>query len=187
MTLTSKTLLIVGATLCFSGIVAHFWIGPRDDVTGLLALLNNTFPLTLAIVIAVVLSCVGHSVARLFRIEFANGAEEIAFSLFLGTGVVGLSVLGLGLLGLLRPWAVLVVVAGHLIASYRSWTRLCTVASAGLQSLTRTRETKLLASIFTALVIFLILRAATPPNAADELIYHLPVTNDFVEAGRLYP
>lgn len=187
MTLTNKTLLIVGATLCFSGIVAHFWIGPRDDVTGLLALLNNTFPLTLTIVLAVVLSCVGHAVTRLFRIEFANGAEEAAFSLFLGTGVVGLSLLGLGLVGLLRPWAVLVLIAGYLIASYRSWTRLYTVARAGLQRVTQTRETKLLASIFTAFVIFLILRAATPPNAADELIYHLPVTKDFVEAGRVYP
>ncbi len=187
MTLTSKTLLIVGATLSFSSIVAHFWIGPRDDVTGLLALLNNTFPLTLALVLAVVLSCVGHAITRLFKIEFANGAEEIAFSLFLGTGVVGLSVLGLGLVGLLRPWAALVVIAGCLMASYRSWARLYTVASAGLQTVIRTRETKLLASIFTALAIFLILRAATPPNAADELIYHLPVTKDFVEAGRVYP
>ena len=187
MTLTSKPLLIVGATLCFSGIVAHFWNGPRDDVTGLLGLLNNTFPLTLAIVLAVVLSCVGHGVTRLFRIEFSNGAEEVAFSLFLGTGVVGLSVLGLGLVGLLRPWAVLGLIACYLIASYRSWTRLYAVACSGLQTVTRTRETKILASTFTALVIFLMWRAATPPNAADEMIYHLPVTKDFVDAGRVYP
>ncbi|HEY9500682.1 MAG TPA: hypothetical protein VIR01_03500, partial [Pyrinomonadaceae bacterium] len=103
MTLPSRIVLIAGSILCLSGVVAHAWIGGRHDVTGWLAVLNNTFPLTLALLIAIVLSCVGHAVTRLFRIEFSNGAEEIAFSLFLGTGVVGLSMLGLGLLGLLRP------------------------------------------------------------------------------------
>lgn len=180
-------LLIVGAIVCFSGIVAHIWIGGRDDATGLLALLNNTFPITLALSIAVALSCVGNTVTRLFRIKFSSGAEEIAFSLFSGTGVVGLSILGLGLIGLLRPWAVSVLIACFLIASYQSWSRLYTVARNGVQGLTRTRETKVLASIFTSLVIFFVLRAAAPPNAADELIYHLPVTKDFVDAGRVYP
>src|SRR5688572_14354414 len=99
MTLIGKTSLIICSSLCLSGIVAHICIGERDDVTGFPALLNNTFPITLALVLAVVLSCVGHAVTRLFRIKFSNGAEEIAFSLFLGTGVVGLSLLGLGLFG----------------------------------------------------------------------------------------
>ena len=182
-----KILLIIGPIIFLSGIIAHVWIGGRNDVTGWLALLNNTFPITLALSLAVVLSCVGHAVTRLVRIEFANGAEEIAFSLFLGTGVVGLSMLGLGLVGLLRPWAVLVLLACYLIASRRSWSRLYTVARNGLQTITRTRETKLLTAIFTLLAVFLVLRAATPPNAADELIYHLPVTKEYVEAGRVYP
>src|SRR5688572_409355 len=175
MTRLGKILLVVGPTVCLSGIIAHVWIAGRDDVTGFLALLNNTFPLTLALSVAVVLSCVGHAVTRLFRIDFANGAEEIAFSLFTGTGVVGLSMLGLGLVGLLRPWPVSIVAACYLIASYQTWSRLYAVARNGLQTITRTRETKLVALLFIALMIFLVLRAATPPNAADELIYHLPV------------
>ena len=133
MNSTRKTLLIAVSTLCFSGIVAHLWIGGRYDVTGLPALLNNTFPLTLALLLAFVLSCVGHGISRLFRIKFSNDAEEIAFSLFVGTGVVGLSVLGLGLVGLLLPWAVSGVIAVYLIASYQSWSRLYTVARRGLQ------------------------------------------------------
>jgi len=187
MTLPSRIVLVAASTFCLSGIIAHVWIGGRNDVTGLVALLNNTFPLTLALFIAVVLSCVGHTLTGLFRIEFSNGAEEIAFSLFLGTGVVGLSMLGLGLLGLLRPAPVAVLVGCYLVASYRSWSNLYAVARNGLKTVTRTREAKLLASIFTLLILFLALRAATPPNAADELIYHLPVTKDFVEAGRVYP
>jgi hypothetical protein len=187
MTLTGKTFLIICSALCLSGIFARLWIGERDDVTGFLALLNNTFPITLALVLSVVLSSVGHAVTRFLRIEFANGAEEIAFSLFLGTGVVGLSLLGLGLLGLLRPWAVLILLAGYLIASHRSWIRLYTVVRTGLQALTLTRETKVVSAIFIALVLLLVLRAATPPNAADEMIYHLPVTKQYVDAGRIYP
>jgi hypothetical protein len=182
-----KVVLIVALTVSFSGVIGHAWIGARTGVTGWLALLNNTFPITFALSLAAVLTCVGHAVTRVFRLEFSNGAEEIAFSLFLGTGVVGLSVLGLGLVGLLMPWAVLVLIACFLIASRKSWPRLAGVARNGLQTVTRTRETKILASIFTFLAIFLVLRAATPPNAADELIYHLPVTKQYVEAGRVYP
>jgi 4-amino-4-deoxy-L-arabinose transferase-like glycosyltransferase len=182
-----KILLIVGLTLCLAGIIAHAWIGGRDDVSGWLALLNNTFPIALALVLATVLSCVGNAVTRLFRIGFSNAAEEIAFSVFAGTGVVGVSVLGLGLAGLLRPWPVLGLIASYSIASYRSWSRLYELARTGLQTINRDRESKLVAAIFTCLVILLTLRAAVPPNAADELIYHLPVTTQFVAAGRVYP
>jgi hypothetical protein len=43
------------------------------------------------------------------------------------------------------------------------------------------------AAIYLLFVAFLVLRAATPPNAADEIIYHLSATNDFVKHGRVYP
>jgi hypothetical protein len=183
-----KTILLVsGLALCLASIVAHYVAGARDDVTGVAAFLNNVFHLTLALSISVVLTVVGHAVARLLRVTFANGPEEISFSLFLGTGVVGLCVLGLGLLEILRPWAILLLTGLLLIASWHSWSRIYTVIGNGFKSISQTRETKLVAALFTCVVVFLMLRAVNPPNAADELIYHLPVTQSFVEQGRIYP
>src|ERR1051325_2053566 len=37
------------------------------------------------------------------------------------------------------------------------------------------------------MIAFLVMRAATPPNAPDEIIYHLSVTNDFVKHGGVFP
>ena len=152
-----------------------------------LAILNNIYDLTLALIITMAVVCVGHAICKLLRVDFASGPEEVSFSLFVGTGVVGLSVLGLGLVEQLRPLPVLILTAVYLFASRRSWTRINTVIRKGFAGMTQTRETKLVSLIFIGFIVLLILRAATPPNTADELIYHLPVTKAFVDQGRVYP
>ena len=187
MNLRKTILLVTGLALCLASIVAHYAVGVRDDVTGVAAFLNNVFHLTLALSISVVLTFVGHAIARLLRVSFANGPEEISFSLFLGTGVVGLCVLGLGLLGILQPWAILLLTGMLLIASWQSLSRIYRVIGKGFRGILQTRETKVVAALFICLVVFIALRAANPPNAADELIYHLPVTQSLVEQGRVYP
>ncbi len=65
-----------------------------------------------------------------------------------------------------------------------SWTRLY---RRSVESLDQSREERVVASIYVVFIAFLVLRAATVPNAPDELIYHLSVTNDFVKHGRVYP
>lgn len=149
--------------------------------------MNLIGPFALALFIAIALVCVGHAIGRLLRLEFANGPEEISFSLFIGTGAVGLSVLGLGLLGLLRPLPVLSLIAVYLFLARQSWSRILAIVQKGLQSIKQTRETRIVALLFIALMVLLVIRAGTPPNTADELIYHLPVTKAFVDQGRVYP
>src|SRR6185369_2433678 len=48
-------------------------------------------------------------------------------------------------------------------------------------------ETIPLSAGFIAILVLFMLRALTPPHTADELIYHLPVPHQFVEAGRIFP
>ena len=41
--------------------------------------------------------------------------------------------------------------------------------------------------LFAALVVILAVRAMTPPHTPDEAIYHLSVTKQFVQQGRVFP
>jgi 4-amino-4-deoxy-L-arabinose transferase-like glycosyltransferase len=187
MNLARKMLMVVGPILCLFAIKAVVWVFGSNDATGIVHILNNIYHLSVALAAAAAAICVGHAVCKLLRVDFANGPEEISFSLFVGVGVVGLSVLGLGLLGLLRPLPVLLLFALYLSVSLRSWPRIFAVVGKSLQTITQSRETKIVALIFAGLISLLVLRAATPPNTADELIYHLPVTKAFVDQGRVYP
>lgn len=175
-----------GITILVSAIAAHFTIAIHKDATGVLAVFDHIFDLSLALALTAVVICVGHGVCERFRLEFSNAFEEIAISLFVGTGIVGLAVLLFGLVGWLRPLPISLLMAVSIVLTRRSWARLYQLITDGVQSLRHTRE-NLPAIVYLCLIVFLILRAATPPIAADELIYHLPVPKDVVEQGRIYP
>ncbi|HEU4869640.1 MAG TPA: hypothetical protein VFT08_02160, partial [Pyrinomonadaceae bacterium] len=82
---------------------AHLHVAGSETYAGLLAPLDRLFDLTLAVTISFMLASLGLALARLLKLSWSNTAETISISLFLGTGVFGLAVLGLGLLGLLKP------------------------------------------------------------------------------------
>jgi hypothetical protein len=109
----------------------------------------------------------------MFRLNFANTAEHISFSLFLGTGTVGLSVLCLGLLGLLRPWPIATVLALYVAVTAGGLPELYRIIKGGIRAATLTPETKVLTLLFLCFDALLIVRTATPPHTIDELIYHL--------------
>jgi 4-amino-4-deoxy-L-arabinose transferase-like glycosyltransferase len=184
--LSCKIILIIAiATLVFGGIYAHIRINGSELYVGPLAFLDHTFDVTLALGLSVVFLCIGHALGRRFSLNFANTAEHISFSVFLGTGVVGLSVLCLGLLGLLRPWPITTVLAVYIAVTARDLPDLYRVVIGGIRAATLTREARVVASLFLCLFVILVLRTATPPTDGDELIYHLPVVKYFVQQGRV--
>jgi 4-amino-4-deoxy-L-arabinose transferase-like glycosyltransferase len=154
------------------------------DSTGLLAVVAHVYDLAVALMLAAVCVCVGNAVCERFGVRFASLGEEIGFSLFVGAGVIGLSVLLFGLAGWLRPLPIALLMVVLIAMVRESWTRLY---RRSVESLEQSREEKIVASIYVVFIAFLVLRAATVPNAPDELIYHLSVTNDFVKHGRVYP
>ena len=176
-----------GVILLVSAIAAHLTIANHKDATGVLAVLDHIFDLSLALALTAVVICVGHSVCERFRLKFSNPFEEIAVSLFVGTGVVGLAVLLFGLVGWLRPLPISLLMPVSIVLTRRSWARLYQLVTDGVQSLRHNTRENLPAIAYLCLIGFLVLRAATPPTAADELIYHLPVPKAFVDQGRIYP
>ena len=178
--------LSIGVLL--AGIAAHIKLGTSaEEYTGPLALLDHIFDISLALGLLIVMLSVGHAVSKKFRVRFASGPEEITFSLFLGAGVIGMSVLCLGLLGLLRPWPIAALMLLLLGLTRRDLQDLYGTLKEGVKAVTLTRERQVLAALFFCLIALFLLRASTPPNTADELIYHLPATKQFVEHGSIYP
>ena len=157
------------------------------DSTGLLAILDHVYDFTVAVMLAAVCVCAGNAICERFRVRFASLGEEIGFSLFVGAGAIGLGVLLFALAGWLRPLPIALLMLIVLVITRGSWARLYSRGIESIRSLGQSRETKIVATVYVLFIAFLVLRAATPPTAADELIYHLSVTNDFVKHGRVYP
>jgi len=169
-----------------AALYAHIHLGGSEEYTGPLALLDHIFDLILALGLSLVMLSVGHAIGRRFRLDFASTVEDMSFSIFLGTGVVGLSVLCLGLVGLLRPWpvAALLILAIGLTGSH--WPELYRSIKAATNWTRLTQDTRAVALLFYCLIAVLVLRAATPPHVGDELIYHLPVPKQFVQQGWVF-
>ena len=89
------------------GTITHLQLGERaSNVTGALAILDHIFDFTLALGLSILALGVGAALCKQLKVEFTGTAEALSFSMFVGTGVVGLGVLFLGLLNLLYIWAV---------------------------------------------------------------------------------
>ena len=168
-------------------VYAHFHLAGSDTYVGRLAPLDRLFDLALAIAISFMLASLGLAVSRVLKISWSNTAETVSISLFLGTGVFGLAVLGLGLFGLLRPITVLILCALSIIVSRAEIPRLTDLIRRAIATLTWAPDKTLATGVFLFLIALLLIRTATPPYVFDEAIYHLPVTRELVDQGRIFP
>ena len=185
---TSKAAVGIATTLCIAATATHIYLGAAaESATGLLAILDHVFDLVAAAAVSFVILSAGYSLTKRFSLQFVNSAEHLAFSFFFGTGVIGLLVLLIGLLGLLRGWAMLAVLVTTVVLTRQEiplvWQSLIRASRTAFA----TRESTIVSILFTAFVVFVMLRTLTPPHIADELIYHLPVPRQFVQEGRIVP
>ena len=183
--------VLVGATLAgLTGvaILTHHRLGNAViDLTGSLAVFDHFLDICFALAVSLFLVVVGHRVCQSLKLVFANTAEQFSFCLFSGTGVSGLLLLGIGILGLFKPWIVLLVIAVVIVICRHNMMGVFHLLAQGLRSALSTPQTKLLTALFVSLLLFFAMRAASPPLAADEVIYHLPATQHFVDEGRVGP
>ena len=179
---------ILFVTIAALAIYAHVRVSARaDDYTGTLAIFDRVFDLLLAGFILAVAFATGRLVAARVGLAFHNLAEEFAFSVAIGAGVIGTGLLGLGLAGLLKP---VPASALFVLLSIASATRLVDFIRAAAASMKTLRLSKVQWAgvvLFGLFIAILILRAATPPHSYDEAIYHLSVAKRFATAGRVYP
>ena len=185
----SRRLVFLGVagSLLLATIYAHVHLAGSEEYTGPLAVLDHLFDLILALGLSVIVLCVGHDLGRRLGLNFANPAEDISFSIFFGTGVLGLFVLGLAFLGLLQrlPVAVLMMVA--IVVTRNSWGGLCQIVGKAFRGSIQTRKRRFVMLLFLTVVGLFVLRTLAPPGNGDELTYHLPVTKEFVDQGRISP
>jgi 4-amino-4-deoxy-L-arabinose transferase-like glycosyltransferase len=149
--------------------------------------LDHIFDFAIALCLTTIAVVLGGALSKWLRLTFANTAERLSFSLFLGTGFIGLVVLFLGLLGLLHIWIVAALAILSLGFGRRLLIEICEATKGGLQAATRSREGRVLTGLFVFLVALFFIRTFTPPAMGDELIYHLSVPQKFAERGRVYP
>ncbi len=158
-----------------------------DDYTGALALFDRLFDIFLASGLISLAFCCGRKTLRAASVTFAGNAEEVAFSVFLGTGLVALAILGFGLAGLLTPLPIAALLVVFLMLSYREIGRGLQLIREASRFMLTTKSRLLVALLFGILFGILLLRTLTPPHAFDDAIYHLSATQAFVQKGRVYP
>ena len=184
---STSMVAVVSAALCIAATITHIYLGAAAEyATGPLAILDHLFDLVAAVAVSFVILSVGHSLTKRTSLQFVNSAEQLTFSFFLGTGVIGLLVLFMGLMGLLSGWPMLALLLLAIMLTKRDipqvWQRLVRATQTAFS-----QETKIVSLLFVGFIGFIILRTLAPPHVADELIYHLPVPRQFVQEGRISP
>jgi 4-amino-4-deoxy-L-arabinose transferase-like glycosyltransferase len=188
LSLPKTGLLFLVVMFAAVSIYAHLHIAwATIDYRGSLAIMDRAFDLLLAVSIITLAFCLGRSIGQALKLDFVSAGEEVAYSVMLGVGVFGLNLLGLGLAGWLRPLPVILLFAVVAAITHRQFIRLYDLSRNYLRSLRATPGKIACLVAFVLMLALFILRAATPPYSPDEAIYHLPVTQAFVERGRVFP
>ena len=167
--------------------IVHIRYGSPLTEIGPIAVLDHIFDLAFALGLTIITLVLGGALSKRLRLTFANTPERLSFSLFLGSGSLGLVVLFLGLLGLLHIWIIAALSIVCAAFGRRSLIESFEAAKGGLQAAMGSREGRVLAALFSFLVALFFVRTFTPPAMGDELIYHLSVPQKFAERGSIYP
>ncbi len=146
---------------------------------------------SLAIWLAVLVLCFGVGAAALQRLRagVASLGEELPFACALGLGILSYSMLALGLLGYLKPWAALVLLALFAVIGRRHLLRLLRELPRELSSLAPWRASVLPMSLFLLIVFTLTLLGAlapAPDSDYDSLVYHLAIPKVYLRDGSIH-
>lgn len=147
---------------------------------------------SLAIWLAILCVCfgVGASALRLLRADSDSGAEEIPFAAALGMGILSYLVLAVGLLGYLRVWAGVALIALLAVLGSRQVARLGKHLRAAVAAAADLRWAALPLLLFFLIALILTLIGALAPSAGadyDGLVYHLAIPKLYVARGAIHP
>lgn len=168
------------------------WLFPERplDYVGPRALLDMGFALGLLGLVLLVAGGLGRKVQRWLKLDGLTSLELAVFGLPIGLGILAYGVLALGLVGLLRPWAILLWLVLIGLWSWQEWIGILKglqgCLTRQLQVLRGLRIIKRILWICAGLIIpMTLLQALTPPWDYDGLMYHLQGPKLFLEARRL--
>ena len=177
------------------GLLAIRWLVPERGrlTTGWAALLDSAFAIGLVALVALLAIALGRRALRLARLDgVLGGAEGFAIEAALGLGLMALSFLLLGLLGLFHS---AVLIACAFLLGLLAWPEIGRAALDGMHLSRRVFAEARQGGFFGlsvtaigfAVLLFSVLEALGPPTENDALMYHLQAPRIFMEAGRLFP
>lgn len=126
----------------------------------------------------------GSRLCRWLQLQFDGLAERVLLGCGVGLGAISLLVLGIGLMGWLYRWVILVLLGGLALVSLREM-----VAIVGqMRRLSAVPLPRSGWSLYVgATVLLTFLAAMTPPTDFDGLLYHLTMPRLYLEQGRIVP
>jgi len=127
---------------------------------------------------------IGLGLLLLHRLSLAP-LERLMWAAAAGLGAISLAGLGLGAVGLLRPWLLWLLTIAGLAATARPLWQALRVAWADLAWRPTGRFEKLLAGYCGVTLTVALIWALTPPTAWDGLVYHLTGPKLYLVAGRI--
>jgi len=146
---------------------------------------------SLAIWLAIVCVCFGVGAAALYRLRAHpdNLTEELPLACAIGLGVLSYLLLGLGLVGYLRVWAALALLALLTAIGWRQALRFLREFPREVSSLGCWRKAALPISLFLLVTLVLTLLGSLAPSGDsdyDSLVYHLAIPKVYLRDGRVH-
>ena len=160
--------------------------------TGPRALVDASFSSGLLIITIVLGTAIGRKILSGLRLGDLTGLEQILFALPIGLGSLAYGVLGLGLVGLLNPWTILIWLTLICLWSWKEWTQVIEeipqIWAWGLSAWRNAElSRKVLLTCSGCFLLLVAIQALAPPWAYDALMYHLQGPKLFLQAGRILP
>ncbi len=139
-----------------------------------------------AVLLAVILFTAGgcgRLLLRRFEVRGLSESERTLVGATLGLGLLTQGLFLLGVVGLLRPWAVIALLGTFWIVGYTESKDMLESLGANRNLL---RDRPALAGSLLALLALLFWLAWVPPHQYDSLVYHLPLAAGYAREGRLF-
>ena len=161
------------------------------EAVGWRAVSDAAFSLGLLALVLFLSWALGRSLIGLFvTIDDLEGADGWVLQIGAGLGALGVLIMLLGLVGLFRPAAFVILLTAASIASSRAWTPVFqALGRLPVRALRSAREAGPLGIVTLAaggaIAILALVQALTPPWDYDGLMYHLQGPRLYLEAGRI--
>lgn len=185
-----RAALLSSCVALLLGLARYFLPERPADATGIRAFLDAVFALGLLALLLLLAGGAGRLLLRWLRFDGLDGLEQALFAVPLGLGILAYGILTLGLVGLLRPGAILIWLLLLAAVTWREWGAIvagwpgrASRLPGAWAGLSQTRRAAL--ALAGAILFFALLQALAPPNDYDGLMYHLQAPRLFLEQGRL--
>jgi hypothetical protein len=155
------------------------------NYAGFLLILDHLFNLSIVLILLAVCAAVGKRLLESCRFTFDRPLETLLFSAAIGCGAVSTVLLVIGFLSGLQPITLTVAL---MFLAFLARSDIVTLPRVLAHAIFALKERS---NIFSLLVFgiaasFLIAEALLPPTDWDDLMYHLRVPAQFLEAGKIY-